>query len=110
MSGGGAHDAEVGSSSRQKNPTYWELLESQEQQLDPTFVPAADEEMEDDSSDEEMEEADGQKDVSTTDGGDGGEATDGGTQQDPNKPKKARKDRTTDHGGPYEASVHRGER
>ena len=96
MSAGGAHDAEAGSSSRQNNPTYWELLESQEQQLDPTFVPAAEEEMEGESSDDEMEEDDGQdiEDVSTTDGGGGGEATDGGTQQDPTKPKKARKDRT----------------
>ena len=81
MSGGGAHDAEAGSSSRQKNPTYWELVESQDQQRDPTFVPAADEEMEGESSDDEMEEADGQEleDVSTTDGSGGGEATDGGT-------------------------------
>ena len=96
MSGGGAHDAEAGSSSRQNDPTYWELLESQELQRDPNFVPAADEEMEGESSDDEMEEADGQEleDVSTTDGGGGGEATDGGTQQDPKKPKKARKDRT----------------
>ena len=97
MSGGGEHNAKAGSSSRQKKSSYWELLEeyeSQEQQLDPNFVPAADEEMEDESSDDEMEEADGQEDVSTTDGGGGGEATDGGSQQDPNKPKKARKDRT----------------
>ena len=51
MSSGGAHDAEAGgSSSRQKGPTYWELLESQGQQRDPTFVPSADEEMEGESS------------------------------------------------------------
>ena len=95
MSGGGAHDAEAGGS---KGPTYWVLLESQERQRDPTFVPPADEEMEGESSDDEMEEADGQdvEDVSTTDGGDGGETTDGGTrhQQNPSKPKKPRKDRT----------------
>ena len=94
MSGGGAHDAEAGgSSSRQKGPTYWELLESQEQQRDPTFVPPVDEEIEGESSDDEMEEADaGQdvKDASTTDGGDGGETTDGGTrrQQNPTKPDR----------------------
>lgn len=96
MSGGGAHDAEAGGS---KGPTYWDLLESQERQRDPTFVPPADEEMEGESSDDEMEEADaGQdvEDVSTTDGGNGGETTDGGTrrQQNPTKPRKPRKDRT----------------
>ena len=48
-------------------------------------MPAADKEMEGESSDDEMEEGDGQdiEEVSTTDGGGGGEATDGGTQQDP---------------------------
>ena len=97
MSGGGAHDAEAGGS---KGPTYWELLETQEQQRDPTFVPPADEEMECESSEDEMEEADAGhqnvEDASTTDGGDGGETTDGGTrrQQNPGKPKKPRKDRT----------------